>query len=86
MNHGFIDGNKRVAFACLDIFVGLNGARLEAGPDEVIAFIYRHLEAGTFRKPALEEWLCEHVFAVERARRRGDFIRLTKGDLSVGHG
>jgi death on curing protein len=63
MNHGFIDGNKRVAFACLDIFLGLNGARLKAEPDAVIAFIYRHLEAGTFRKPALEEWLREHVTA-----------------------
>jgi len=41
------------AFACLDIFLGLNGARLEAEPDEVIAFIYRHLEAGTFRKDVL---------------------------------
>lgn len=59
MNHGFIDG--RVAFACMDIFLGLNGARLGAEPDEVIAFIYRHLEAGTFRKPVLEEWLREHV-------------------------
>ena len=61
MNHGFIDGNKRVAFACLDIFLGLNGARLEVEPYQVIAFIYRHLEAGTFRKPVLEEWLREHV-------------------------
>ncbi|WP_394889004.1 type II toxin-antitoxin system death-on-curing family toxin [Mesorhizobium sp. AaZ16] len=61
MNHGFVDGNKRVAFACMDIFLGLNGARLEAEPDDVIAFIYRHLEAGTFRKPVLEEWLRRHV-------------------------
>jgi death-on-curing protein len=61
MNHGFIDGNKRVAFACMDIFLGLNGARLEAEPDDVIAFIYRHLEAGTFRKPVLEEWLRSRV-------------------------
>ena len=61
MNHGFIDGNKRVAFACMDIFLGLNGARLEARPDAVIDFIYRHLEAGTFRKPVLEEWLRAHV-------------------------
>ena len=57
MNHGFVDGNKRVAFACTDIFIGLNGARLEADPDDLIAFIYRNLEAGTFRKPVLEEWL-----------------------------
>lgn len=61
MNHGFVDGNKRVAFACVDIFLGLNGARLEARPDAVIAFIYHHLEGGTFRKPVLEDWLREHV-------------------------
>ena len=61
MNHGFVDG--RVAFACLDIFLGLNGARLEAEPYQVIAFIYRHLEAGTFHKPVLEEWLREYVTA-----------------------
>ncbi|MGE3366817.1 MAG: type II toxin-antitoxin system death-on-curing family toxin [Rhizobiaceae bacterium] len=58
---GFIDGNKRVAFACMDIFLGLNGARLEAEPDAVIAFIYGHLEAVTFRKPVLEAWLRERV-------------------------
>lgn len=61
MNHGFIDGNKRVAFACMDIFLGINGARLDAEPDEVIVFIYRHLETGTFRKPVLEEWLRARV-------------------------
>ena len=61
MNHGFIDGNKRVAFACMDIFLGLNGARLEAEPEDVITFIYRHLDAGTFRKPVFEEWLRVHV-------------------------
>ncbi len=65
MNHGFIDGNKRVAFACMDIFLGLNGARLEAEPEATIVFIYRHLEAGTFRKPALEDWLREHVVAAK---------------------
>ena len=25
MNHGFIDGNKRVAYACLELFLQLNG-------------------------------------------------------------
>ncbi len=61
MNHPFIDGNKRVAFACTDIFLGLNGARLQAEPDSVITFIYEHLEAGTFRKPVLDAWLRRHV-------------------------
>ena len=64
MNHGFVDGNKRVAFACLDVFLGLNGLRLTASPDAVIAFIYEHLEAGTFRFDALEAWLRENVARV----------------------
>lgn len=61
MNHGFIDGNKRVAFACMDIFLGLNGARLEAEPQAVIGFIYANLEGGTFRKDVLHDWLRRHV-------------------------
>ncbi len=61
MNHGFVDGNKRVAFACTDIFLELNGHFLDADPDAVIEFIYRHLEAGTFNKPVLEAWLAGHV-------------------------
>lgn len=63
MIHGFIDGNKRVAFACMDIFLGLNGARLEAEPQVAIDFIYGHLEAGAIRKPVIEGWLRAHVIA-----------------------
>src|SRR5689334_22778939 len=57
MNHGFVDGNKRVAFASLVVFLALNGFDLAATPDEVIAFIYDHLETGTFRKDVLDAWL-----------------------------
>jgi death-on-curing protein len=57
MNHGFVDGNKRVAFASLLTFLGLNGFQLTAEPDDAIAFIYHHLEAGTFRKDVLDAWL-----------------------------
>lgn len=61
MNHGFIDGDKRVAFACLDIFLGLNGAQLDAEPEAVLAFIYSNLEGGTFRKDVLDPWLRQHA-------------------------
>lgn len=44
MNHGFIDGNKRVAYACMDSFRGFNGAVLDVPQHEVITFIYHHLE------------------------------------------
>ena len=66
MNHGFIDGNKRVAFASLLVFLGMNGLQLTAEPDEVIAFIYQHLEAGTFRKDVLDAWLRTNTAASER--------------------
>lgn len=39
MNHGFVDGNKRVAFASVDIFLELNGHRIDAEPQAVIDFI-----------------------------------------------
>ena len=61
MNHGFVDGNKRVAFASLTVFLGMNGLRLVAEPDAVITFIYHHLEAGTFRKDVLDPWLRQNT-------------------------
>ncbi|MDR3472790.1 MAG: type II toxin-antitoxin system death-on-curing family toxin [Devosia sp.] len=60
MNHGFIDGNKRVALAYTVVFLGLNGIGVEADQDELISFIYEHLEGGTFRKAVLEDWLSRH--------------------------
>jgi death-on-curing protein len=61
MNHGFIDGNKRVAYACLELFLQLNGADIAADNDEIERFIYSNLDAGTFRKDVLEAWLHEHT-------------------------
>ncbi len=61
MSHGFIDGNKRVAFASLLVFLELNGLTLTAQPDDVIGFIYSNLEAGTFRKDVLDAWLRENT-------------------------
>lgn len=64
MNHGFIDGNKRVAFACMEIFLDLNGMELTAGEDETIWFIYDHLERGSFTKDNLDAWLRANTCAV----------------------
>jgi len=65
MNHGFVDGNKRVAFGCMIVFLAANGLGVDASEDEAIAFIYEHLEAGTFRKPLLDEWLRARVVPYE---------------------
>lgn len=61
MNHGFIDGNKRVAYACLELFLQTNGVDVVAENDEIESFIYSNLEAGTFRKEVLESWLHAHT-------------------------
>lgn len=61
MNHGFVDGNKRVAYACLELFLQLNGVDISAENDEIETFIYANLEAGTFRKDVLDAWLRGHT-------------------------
>jgi len=57
MNHGFVDGKKRVAYACLELFLELNGLDVTASNGAAEAFIYGNLEAGTFRKDVIEPWL-----------------------------
>ena len=57
MNPGFVDGNKRLGFACTYVFLRLNEVVLTAAPDEVEAFILGSLETGTFTKDNLDAWL-----------------------------
>jgi death-on-curing protein len=57
MNHAFVDGNKRAAFACTVVFLAANGMGIDAGQKDAIAFILGNLEAGSFRKPVIDEWL-----------------------------
>lgn len=57
MNHGFVDGNKRVGFACTYVFLRLNGLNLTAAPDGVETFIFGNLQSGAFTKDNLDAWL-----------------------------
>jgi len=61
MNHGFVDGNKRVAFACMEIFLDINGYEIQHSQENVIDFIYTHLESGTFNKDNLNSWLRQNA-------------------------
>jgi death on curing protein len=61
MNHGFVDGNKRIAFASAQIFLRMNGFSINAGQPAIIDFIYTHLELGSFRKDVIEAWLQENT-------------------------
>lgn len=57
MNHPFVDGNKRIAFAAADVFLRINGWRLQRPPTQVFAEMMQMFEAGTFDIAHLAPWL-----------------------------
>ncbi len=61
MNHGFVDGNKRVGFAAVYVFLRVNGITIKADADVMLRFILDALESGTFQKEVLESWLRENT-------------------------
>ncbi len=61
MNHGFIDGNKRVGFAATYVFLRINGLIIQASVESTLQFVIGALETGGFEKNALDAWLREHT-------------------------
>ena len=61
MNHGFVDGNKRIGFAAVYAFLRVNGIRIKADANEALRFILDSLESRSFRKGILESWLRENT-------------------------
>jgi len=56
-NHPFSDGNKRVAFAVVDVFLRINGCRITATSDQIDAFMMELIEHGTVDMEHLVPWL-----------------------------
>ena len=59
MNHPFVDGNKRVAFFATDVFLRLNGWKLDVETDAAHRFIIDILEKETCDYAHLLPWLRE---------------------------
>ena len=57
INHPFVDGNKRIAFAAADVFLRVNGWRLRRKPATVFGQMMRLFGEGTFDVAHLEPWL-----------------------------
>lgn len=57
INHTFVDGNKRIAFAAADVFLRINGWRLQRAPTQIYAEMMQMFEAGTFDIAHLDPWL-----------------------------
>ena len=55
-NHPFVDGNKRTALMCALVFLGLNGERLQADPDDLYELV-DGVAAGTVDKAEVTVFL-----------------------------
>ncbi len=58
--HPFVDGNKRVGHAAMEIFLALNGTEIDAPVDEQERLML-DLAAGRISRSHLTDWLRQHV-------------------------
>lgn len=59
-NHPFVDGNKRVGHASMDVFLRLNGWEIEAPVDEQERLVL-DVADGTVDRNQLTEWISSHI-------------------------
>lgn len=57
VNHPFVDGNKRVAFAAMDTFLRSNGMRIDASPKDIYEKIILMFEQQELKHEFIESWL-----------------------------
>ena len=60
-NHGFLDGNKRIAFTAADVFLRRNGFYIEVKSAAGYAFISGSMERREFRFAQIVEWIRQHI-------------------------
>ena len=56
VNHPFVDGNKRVAFAAMEIFLLINGWHIEATQQQIYRLMMRLFDSGKFELAELDKW------------------------------
>jgi len=59
-NHAFRDGNKRIAFLTMVVFLGLNGHELVADQTDVVT-VMLHTAGGHLSEGQLAKWLRTHM-------------------------
>ncbi|HEX3810550.1 MAG TPA: type II toxin-antitoxin system death-on-curing family toxin [Rhizomicrobium sp.] len=62
-NHAFVDGNKRIAFVALELFLDLNGFVLTAD-DAQSVIVMLSLASSAFSEDELAEWIRKNTKAV----------------------
>ena len=59
-NHPFVDGNKRVAFLSIGVFLAINQHRLSVDPLDAIQTMLA-VASGGMKEPELSIWIARHV-------------------------
>jgi death-on-curing protein len=61
MNHPFVDGNKRVAFFATDVFLRLNGFRLDVDANETYDWLTELFNTGRCDLAHISAWIRQSV-------------------------
>lgn len=59
-NHPFVDGNKRIAFQAMYVFLGLNGYRIVAPEPEVVTTMLQ-VASGDLSEEQLAAWIRSNI-------------------------
>ena len=65
LNHPFIDGNKRIGHATMEVFLLVNGHELRAPVDDQERIVL-DLAAGQLSRDAFLEWVKHHITPVQQ--------------------
>jgi death on curing protein len=60
-NHGFLDGNKRIAFTAADVLLRRNGFYMEIEGLDGYAFIYGSMDRQEFHFTQILDWIRLHI-------------------------
>jgi death-on-curing protein len=60
-NHGFIEGNKRIAFTAADVFLRRNGLYIEVEAVDGYEFVVGSMERQEFRFTQILDWIRQHI-------------------------
>jgi death-on-curing protein len=64
-NHGFLDGNKRIAFTAADVFLRRNGRYIEVEGAAGFEFISGSMDRHEFRYAQILDWIRRHVKPIQ---------------------
>ena len=60
MNHPFIDGNKRMGYVLMRIFLIINGKDIEASQQQKFEFVM-NIASGRIKLEEIAEWISRHT-------------------------